>query len=252
MIELSSEQIAHYRRHGFLVVPDLLTGDEVQAFVDHEASGNAQVGLGLRAHVEDPMRGYVARHPNVAGVAGQLLGAAPCIVQSMYLAKYAGRSPEDAQGISLHQDQRYLPTEPATLMACWVALSDTDPGNGGLCVVPGSHRDPLHDTHQAASPEHRSWRKNYEMRDPDGREWIQEMYSFEVDDVDSLDIRRLTVPRGSGVFFTGMTVHGSYANKSADRDRLAFAVHYVSEGTWVYRCDVQDTVSAGEYSERLQ
>ncbi|MCY4376162.1 MAG: phytanoyl-CoA dioxygenase family protein [Spirochaetaceae bacterium] len=167
MIELSSEQIAHYRRHGFLVVPD-------------------------------------------------------------------------------------LPTEPETLMACWVALSDTDPGNGGLCVVPGSHRDPLHDTHQAASPEHRSWRKNYEMRDRDGREWNQEMYSFEVDDVDSLDIQRLTVPRGSGVFFTGMTVHGSYANTSATRDRLAFAVHYVSEGTWVYRCDVQDTVSAGEYSEALQ
>ncbi len=78
------------------------------------------------------------------------------------------------------------------------------------------------------------------------------MYSFEVDDVDALDIRRLTVPRGSGVFFTGMTVHGSYANTSAARDRLAFAVHYVSEGTWVYRCDVQDTVSAGEYSEPLQ
>ncbi len=231
MIELSREQIAHYGRHGFLVVPDLLTRDEVQAFLDHEASGNAQVGLGLRAHVEDPMRGYVARHPNVAGVAGQLLGATPCIVQSMYLAKYAGRSPEDAQGISLHQDQRYLPTDPATLMACWVALNDTDPGNGGLCVVPGSHRDRLHDTHQAASPEHRSWRKSYEMRDRDGREWIQEMYSFEVDDVDSLDIRRLTVASGSGVFFTGMTVHGSYANKSADRDRLAFAVHYVSEGT---------------------
>ena len=90
------------------------------------------------------------------------------------------------------------------------------------------------------------------MRDRDGREWIQEMYSFEVDDVDSLDIRRLTVPRGSGVFFTGMTVHGSYANKSAHRDRLAFAVHYVSDGTWVYRGDVQDTVSAGEYSKPLR
>ncbi len=179
MIELASEQTAHYHRHGFLVVPDMLTGGEVQAVVDHEASGNAQLGLGLRAHVEDPMRGYVARHRNVAGVARQLLGATPCIVQTMYLAKYAGRSPEAAQGISLHQDQRYLPTEPATLMACWVALSDTDPGNGGLCVVPGSHRDPLHDTHQAASAEHRSWRKNYEMRDRNGREWIQEMVTVQ-------------------------------------------------------------------------
>lgn len=35
-------------------------------------------------------------------------------------------------------------------------------------------------------------------------------------------------------------------------DRLAFAVRYVSEGTWVYRCDVQDTVSADEYSKPLR
>ena len=251
MIKLSTEQVAHYRRDGFLVVPDLLTADEVQAFIDHEASGNAKVERRLRAHTEDPMRGYVARHPNVAGVAEQLLDAAPYIVQSMYLTKYAGRSMEEAQGISLHQDQRYLPNEPATLMACWIALSDTDPDNGGLCVVAGSHRA-LHGTHQATSAEHKSWRKGYLMRDRDGREWTEEIYSFEVDDLDSLDVHRLTVPSGSGVFFTGTTIHGSYANASAGRDRLAFAVHYVSEGTWVFRCDVQDTVPAGEYSEALR
>ncbi len=115
MIELASEQPAYYHRHGFLVVPGLLTCDDVQAFVDHEAS--------------------------------------------------------------------------------------------------------------AASPEHRSWRKDYEMR-------------------------RLTVPRGSGVFFTGMIVHGSYANKSATRDRLAFAVHYVSEGTWVYRSSRTRSPPAGGRNRR--
>ncbi len=37
------------------------------------------------------------------------------------------------------------------------------------------------------------------------------------------------------------------STEQTEHDRLAFAVHYVSEGTWVYRCDVQDTVSADEY-----
>lgn len=43
MIELTSEQIAHYRRHGFLVVSDLLTGGEMQASIDHEASGSMSI-----------------------------------------------------------------------------------------------------------------------------------------------------------------------------------------------------------------
>jgi ectoine hydroxylase-related dioxygenase (phytanoyl-CoA dioxygenase family) len=46
------------------------------------------------------------------------------------------------------------------------------------------------------------------------------------------------------VFFTGLTIHGSYANRSPDRARRAFATHYVAEGTWVFRTDVQQTVPA--------
>ena len=50
------------------------------------------------------------------------------------------------------------------------------------------------------------------------------------------------VAAGAGVFFTGMTAHGSYANESQDRERLAFATHYVREETWIYRKDIQETV----------
>jgi len=52
----------------------------------------------------------------------------------------------------------------------------------------------------------------------------------------------LEVPAGGGVFFSSLTVHGSYANQTADRRRLAFATHYVRAGTWVYRQDLQDMV----------
>ena len=80
------------------------------------------------------------------------------------------------------------------------------------------------------------------MRDREGREWTQRFYTFQVDDLDENRIQRLAVNAGSAVFFTGMTIHGSYANRSQGRERLAFAVHYVKEGTWVVRADVQDTV----------
>ena len=52
----------------------------------------------------------------------------------------------------------------------------------------------------------------------------------------------LAVPRGGAVFFGGKLVHGSYANLSRERERLAVTIHYVAEGSWVFRVDLQDTL----------
>ena len=38
---------------------------------------------------------------------------------------------------------------------------------------------------------------------------------------------KLTVPRGFAVFFTGLTIHSSYANRSRDHVQHALAVQYV-------------------------
>ena len=243
-IQLTDAQVSRFHKEGFLVVPDLLTAEEVEAFVRHQADPKAEsLRQGLRTHLSDPFWRRVAHHPNVAGVASQILGGRPRIVQTMYMAKEPA-GPDDelgGAGISLHQDAHYLPNEPDTLMACWIAMSDTDPENGGLCVAPGSHTGTLRETTLNTNPEHMSWESDYGMRSPDGREWTEKLYSFDVVGIEESDLVRLTVPRGSGVFFTSRTVHGSYANRSHTRPRLAFAVHYVKEGTWVYRTDVQDT-----------
>src|SRR5262249_547876 len=147
------------------------------------------------------------------------------------------------KGIALHQDCHYLPNEPNTLMACWLALTDTDAENGGLCVVPGSHRRGLCEVRKNRDDqEHASWETRHRMRDREGREWEQPMVSFQIEDLDPAAILRLTVPRGGGVFFTGMTIHGSFANQSAARPRPAFATHYIREDTWLFRCDVQDAM----------
>ena len=164
------------------------------------------------------------------------------IVQTMLLEKHPG---EEAKGTALHQDTHYLPNEPNTLMACWLAMSDTDATNGGLCVVPGTHNHPLYSTHKAMSlKDHQVWEVEHLMRDRSGKEWKQSFYSFEIDDLDPNSIIRLDVPKGAGVFFSGMTIHGSYANLSKENVRRAFATHYVAEGTWLLRADVQDVVPA--------
>lgn len=238
---LTPAQVEHYRTEGYVIVPDLLTGAEIDSFIENQAKPKPpEWNLGLQSHKADPNWKYISNHPRIAGGAAQLLGGRPYIVQTMFLNKRAA----GGQGIAIHQDTHYLPSEPNTLMACWLAMTDTDAGNGGLCVVPRSHRAGLHPTRKNVGADHVSWEVDYDMRDRDGREYKQHMYSFEITDLDPSQIVRLTVPRGAGVYFTGLTIHGSFANQSPDRLRSAFAVHYVKEGTWLFRRDVQETVPA--------
>ena len=242
---LTDADVQKYHDQGYLIVHNVLTAQEVDAFVAYEAepkpAGWREI---LMHHKDDTHWRKIATHPNVVSIAEQLTDARPRIVQTMYLEKAPqGDSEKGGTGTALHQDLHYLPCEPTTLMACWIAMSDTDAENGGLAVVPGSHVGELRSTHRTENvDDHDSWEVIYDMVDPDGRKWQQKMFSFEIDELDHSTVSRLEVPKGSAVFFTGKTIHGSYGNRSRDRIRRAFAVHFVAEGTWVYRADVHDTM----------
>lgn len=239
---LSPEELRAYQEQGFVVVPGLLSPAEVERFVAYDAAQDKEARNHLDNHKRDAEWKRIATHPNIAGIARQILGTTPLIVQTMYLEKHAG---EEAKGTAPHQDTHYLPNEPNTLMACWLAMSDTDEENGGLCVAPGSHTRGLLGTHKATSmKDHQVWETEHLLRDRNGKEWTERFYSFEIDGLDRSALRFLAVPKGGGVFFTGMTIHGSYANVSKARVRRAFATHFVAEGTWVLRADVQATVAA--------
>ena len=235
---LSADQIEQYQTEGYLLVENLLTPEEVDTFVSYE-DRRTEIPRHLKLHCEDEQWSHLAHHPTITGIVSQLLTGAPSIVQTMYMNK----TPQGGTGIALHQDTHYIRNEPNSLMACWLAMSDTDPDNGGLCVVPGSNHKGLYAYDRVRDEsEHTSWEKDYPMRDREGKEWAETMHSFDIAGVDEDEIKKLTVPKGAGVFFTGMTIHGSYANHSPDRPRLAFATHYIREDTWVYRTDIQETV----------
>src|SRR5262249_2310619 len=113
----------------------------------------------------------------------------------------------------------------------------------GLCVVPCSHKGGLRTAHRNMNTqEHASWETRHTMSDRDGKRWNQTLVSFEIDDLDPASIVRLSVPRGAGVYFTGLTIHGSFANRSSDRPRPAFAIHYIHRDTWLFREDVQNAM----------
>lgn len=239
---LSSEQLAQYERDGYLIVHDLLSAKECADFLAYEELPKpADWRQQLDNHKKDDHWAHIAHHPNIVGITRQILGGQPMIVQSMYLRK----QPVDGKGTAMHQDTHYLPTEPNTLMACWVALNNTDGQNGGLAVVPGSHKKGLLSTHKTENTaDHDSWEIDYDMIDPDGRRYKQSFYSFDIDGLKEEDVIRLEIPAGAGAFFNGLTIHGSFGNHTTDRYRHAFATHFVKEGSWVYRGDVHDVVKA--------
>lgn len=240
---LSPEQIRQYMDNGYLVVPNLLSEQEADDFVEYEATQDPEWRNHLDNHKRDERWARVAKHPNIVRAIRQILNSQkPMIVQTMYLEK---RPAEPGKGTALHQDSHYLPNEPNTLMACWLAMSNTDGENGGLCVVPGSHKRGLYSTHKATnSKDHQVWESEHLMRDRSGKEWKEQFYSFEIDGLDLRTVANLEVPKGAGVFFSSHTIHGSYGNKSPNRVRRAFATHFIAEGTWVVRADVQNVVPA--------
>ena len=236
---LSAASLAQYHEDGYLVVPDLLSQEEIEAFLAREKEQPASQPQPLQFHRANPHWAQLAQHPRIASIVQQLLQGPGHIVQTMFMAK----SPDGGTGVALHQDTHYIRNEPNTLMACWLALSDTDKNNGGLCVLPGSHKMGLLPFEKVSqTEEHTAWEKLYPMRGPDGKTWDEPMHSFDVVGINKEDLVYLEVPRGSGVFFTSMTVHGSFANRSGDKPRLAFATHYIKDGTWIYRTDLQDPV----------
>ncbi|MEK7671485.1 MAG: phytanoyl-CoA dioxygenase family protein, partial [Bacteroidota bacterium] len=149
-------------------------------FVAYEASQDPEWRNHLNNHKRDHHWTHVAKHSHIVGVIQQILNTQkPMIVQTMYLEK---RPAEAGKGTALHQDSHYLPNEPDTLMACWLAMSDTDGENGGLCVVPGSHTAGLYATHKATNlKDHQVWESEHLMRDRVGKEWKEKFYSFEID-----------------------------------------------------------------------
>src|SRR4051812_45401798 len=95
---LTPDQVERYRADGYLVVPNLLTGQEIDAFLEHQRKPRPKEWqLGLLSHTADPQYRYLATHPRIVAGARELLGGPPRVVQTMLLNK----APSGGRGIAL-------------------------------------------------------------------------------------------------------------------------------------------------------
>ena len=114
----------------------------------------------------------------------------------------------------LHQDNTFWPiTNANRIVACWTALQDITRRNGGLCVIPKSHKFGMlkHDYPQ--------WDSN-----------VNKMY-YAISKKDYKKYARnrvhLNMKCGDTVFFHPYLIHGSSANLSNDT-RRSMCVHFAS------------------------
>jgi len=113
--------------------------------------------------------------------------------------------PPGGRGQGLHQDQQYITTEP--LVGMWMALEPSDEEVGCMTVAPGTHKLGMLSVQQADT----------------SKSFVAVETVIPEDAVET----PLSMAPGDVVFFHGKTVHGSYANRSADRWRRSFICHYV-------------------------
>jgi phytanoyl-CoA hydroxylase len=155
-------------------------------------------------HTDLPV-GKLARRwmldPRIVERVAAMIGP-PLAAQSMFYFK-----PPTARGQALHQDNLFLQAHPETCIAAWVAIDDCDADNGGLQVVPGSHR--------------------YEIVCPGEADTEESFTTVAITLPDGMEAVQTRMRAGDVLFFHGSTAHGSGPNRTTDRFRRSLIFHYV-------------------------
>ncbi|MFF2051059.1 phytanoyl-CoA dioxygenase family protein [Leifsonia sp. NPDC058194] len=141
----------------------------------------------------------------ITGIVQSLVGPVHA-AQSMFYFK-----PPTARGQAMHQDNLFLQAHPETCIAAWIAVDDCDGENGGLKMVPGSHR--------------------YELVCPEEADPEESFTNAEVKLPEGMAAEQTVLEAGDMLFFHGSMVHGSGPNRSADRFRRSLIFHYVPQAS---------------------
>jgi ectoine hydroxylase-related dioxygenase (phytanoyl-CoA dioxygenase family) len=157
----------------------------------------------------DEVFGAFARSPRVTDLVAELIAPELDCFLSQFIFKNPG-----AWGQPWHQDSYYFPFEPARpIVGVWLAVTEATLGNGCLHVLPGSHREPVHE------------------HVPDRRPRANIGY-VEIVDHDMTGAVPVLMEPGDLLLFDSHLMHRSTDN-TTDGIRAAMVYHYAATGTKV-------------------
>jgi len=214
-----------FRRDGFVVVPDLLSADEVEEFgraVDTAVANRTRAdrrSLSEKSRYEQSFLQCInlwedaedvrplTFHPRVTQTAGELLGAPRIrLWHDQALYKEPGGRETDP-----HQDLPYWPILETDSLTAWIPFQDVDERNGATGFVPGSHAIGL-----------RKFVNIFvgEAEDP--------MQHSAVSGAEPIFVK---APRGSVVYHHGLTVHMARTNRTQEVRRVHTAIYFADGST---------------------
>ncbi|WP_195908437.1 phytanoyl-CoA dioxygenase family protein [Novosphingobium sp. Gsoil 351] len=159
----------------------------------------------FNCHAEGVAR-EVAESPAIVARVGEILGGDLDCFQSQFIFKNPG-----VIGQPWHQDSYYFRFDRQPQVGVWVALSRATLDNGCLWVLPGSHKDGVHE------------------HVPDRRPEANRAYTEIISEDDSARQPALMEP-GDVLFFHSYLMHMSTDNVAQER-RAAMVYHYARAGT---------------------
>jgi ectoine hydroxylase-related dioxygenase (phytanoyl-CoA dioxygenase family) len=163
---IDAKDVAHYREHGYLVVPDVLDAATVDS-LRREMEAILEGARAVTAHtdvydlepghrpdaprvrrVKTPHKFFdgfkrLYRDPELVSILQALLG--PGV--RLHGSKLNLKAPHYGSPVEWHQDWAFYPHTNDDVLAVGVMLNDATSDNGPLMVVPGSHRGPIFDHH---------------------------------------------------------------------------------------------------------
>lgn len=221
--------VERYERDGYLIVPDALGTDEVEALraealricrgelgpihgltpAPADESDDAVIRRYICIHFPHKLSTVMHEalaHPKIVSVLTRVIGPDVKAMQSMLFTKGEGKP-----GQAWHQDEYFIPTRDRSLTAAWIALDDATVENGCLWVIPGSHRPGV----------------IYPDREHDDERFdcAIEAYNFPYGDDDAVPV---LITAGTVLIFNGYLLHRSLPNTGKHGLRRALANHYMS------------------------
>ncbi len=207
-IVLTEQQIAFYRKNGYLVPFDGVEASEAAAMCDDLDAFEREEGMLaseiiVKGHLCFRRSYEFSRHPKILDVVEDLIGPNIYALSSRFWMK-PGR---DGSFVSWHQDSAYFGLEPNELVTVWLALTASTPGNGCVRVIPGTHEGPAY--------EHK---ETYDEKNLLARGQTIET----IDDSSAVD---LTLKAGQFSCHHERIVHGSAGNNT-DTMRVGVGIFY--------------------------
>ncbi|MCY4403853.1 MAG: phytanoyl-CoA dioxygenase family protein [Candidatus Poribacteria bacterium] len=229
---INDEDIQYFHQHGYLVIEDAFTAEEVQDAIDgmvHLMDGNNPDFRAIQFEPKlakrkdemnvderrdairkifnyvnyEPRLNFLAEHAGLLSVLEKIMEDKPVLFQDMALVKpprYGSEKP-------WHQDCAYFNLqEGTTVVGVWIALDEATAENGCMHIIPGSHNE---------GPMIHFKRRDWQICDthvPIARDTV------------------VPLPPGGCLFWHGLLHHGSPVNRTPHR-RRALQFHYKPAGS---------------------